>query len=260
MKPLFFLLCVLNLVVLLWQFHVGHLTTTAQPSGPESASIVLLSEYQRAQRGVEISRIVEQKIERWQKQELDIQLANLRHETWQAKGTPVRVVKKPGKLPEPSKVAEAPKPPVKPVEKKCFEAGPFADEISLKKWLNNKALDGKQISQKDLVLSSDFQVYFPAAKKPEQISANKAMLQAKGLLDIWMIPDGELKGSFSLGVFREKQRAMNFKSQLADMGIQADVKQRDKTKSQWFVRVFLDKANLQPYQSSGINVSSCSAN
>lgn len=259
MKRLFFLLCFLNVCFLLWQFHAGRLNGD-EPTAVGPSSILLVGEYQRAQQGARISAVIDHRAVEWRQLETDRILADLRNETWQPKVVPVSVAKKSTKLNEPTKTVEAPKPQTKVVERKCFDAGPFADEFGLKRWLAAKTLDSKQITQKDIVIASDYQVYYPAAKKTEQSQANKAMLLAKGYQDIWMIPEGELKGGYSLGVFREKQRAIHFKNQLSDKGIQAEIKQRDKTKPQWFVRVMLDKTKLKQYQALGVNLAACPAN
>ena len=141
--------------------------------------------------------------------------------------------------------------------RKCVEAGPFADESSVNKWLAGHNLASKQIIAKETAIPSDFQVFYPAAKNPEQSRINKLMLNAKGLQDIWLIPAGDNKGGYSLGVFNDRQRANNYKNQLAQIGIQAEIKQREKTKTQWFARVMLDKAKLQQLGSQADAYSSC---
>lgn len=259
MKRLFFLLCFLNLIFLLWQFHIGGLNPET-PQLQQVSSILLLDEYRRARQGAQISAVIDHRAVEWRQIETDRILADLRNDTWQTKAVALSVAKKSRKSAERVKTVEAAKPAAKIGERKCFDAGPFADESGLKKWLTASTLDSKQITQKDSVVASDYQVYYPAAKKPEQTQANKAMLLDKGLQDIWMIPDGELKGGYSLGVFREKQRAVNFKNQLSEKGIQAEIKQRDKTKPQWFVRVMLDKAKLPQYQAAGVKLAACPAN
>jgi hypothetical protein len=108
-------------------------------------------------------------------------------------------------------------------------------------------------------IPGDFQVFYPPAKNPEQSRINKLMLNAKGLQDIWLIPAGENKGGYSLGVFNDKQRANNFKNQMTQIGIQAEIKQREKTKMQWFARVLLEKAQLQQLGARASALSACPA-
>lgn len=259
MKRLFFLLCLLNLSFLLWQFRIGNLTSE-KPREVAPSSIFLVGEYERARRGAHISGFIDNTIRQWRQTELENMLAELRGESWQLQLTPVPVATKPSKPLEPEKIVEPVKPPLKVVERKCYEVGPFDGELGAKKWLAEKSLIGKQILQKDFAIPYDYQVYYPAAKTPEQSRINKMMLNAKGLQDIWMIPDGDLKGGYSLGVFREKQRALNFRSQLAEKGIQAEIKLRDKTRVEWFVRVMLDKSKLKQYESPSAKVAACAPN
>ena len=110
---------------------------------------------------------------------------------------------------------------------------------------------------KDLELAGDFQVYYPAAKTPEQTRINKMMLNAKGITDIWPVPAGDNKGALSLGVFADRQRASNFKAQLAQQGIQAEIKQRAKVQRQVFAKVLLDKRQYQQWSAQSAQVVPC---
>lgn len=252
MKVLFYLLCVLNLSVLLWELREGRFESTPVNQATDG-SILTVEEFTRAKRGAEINAHIQQRIKRWQQTETEQMLADLRDEHWQLQAVPAK-----NKPKQPVVKAEETKPVQPPIVRKCFETGPFDDEASLKKWLGQKALVSKQVVQRELITDIDFQVFFPAAKTPEQARLNKSMLNAKGLQDIWMIPDGENKGGFSLGVFTEKQRALLFKTQLEGQGIRAEIKQRQKTKPQWFVRVMLDKVAVNQYESKALKLTACS--
>lgn len=254
MKVLFYLLCVLNLSVLLWELREGKFVSV--PTEPVSDNgILTVEEFARAKRGAEINARIQQRIQRWQQTEIEQMLADLRGQHWQLQPIPAK-----NKPKQPTVKAEETKPLQPPIVRKCFETGPFDDEASLKKWLAQKALTSKQIVQRELITDIDFQVFFPAAKTPEQARLNKSMLNAKGLQDIWTIPEGDNKGSFSLGVFTEKQRALLFKSQLEGQGIHAEIKQRQKSKPQWYVRVMLDKAVVNQYESKNLKLSACANN
>lgn len=258
MKPLFFLLCLLNIGFFLWQFNAGRVTPS--PSEPAMhSSILLVSEYARARRGAAISATIENSIRRWRLAEVDQILENLRGRSWTMPTYSATVVVKAPKPREVAKVVEPVKPPVQAIVYKCVEAGPFVDQPSLKKWLVEHGLTSKQVFEKESTIPNDFQVFYPAAKTPEQSRINKLMLNAKGFQDIWLIPSGDNQGGYSLGVFKEKQRAINFKNQLVQIGIQAELKQREKTKTQWFARVMLDKAKLHQLGSQASEYSSCAA-
>lgn len=257
MKPLFFLLCLLNLGFFLWQFHMGKLSPDVEPEIRSGAGILTLAEYGRAQRGAKISAMLQDDIKRWQQAGVEQLLADLRGP---AEYLPPKSAKK-SLMPRPvakENQAEKPRQPAAPaIVRKCFEAGPFADESSAKKWLAQKALSGKFILARDTVIGNDFQVYYPAAKTQELSRSDKFFLKEKGLVDIWMIPEGDKKGAFSLGVFNEKERAVFFKAQLAARGIASEIRQREKTQTQWFARLTLDKATVKQYESQAIRFSAC---
>lgn len=258
MKQLFLLLCLLNATFLLWQFHVGRMNPQfAAPVAP--STILLVDEYERAKRGAEIEQIIEQKIAHWQAAEFQWMLADLQQAHWtlQPATMPMpkdidqpRIDKKPADFIQPSTTPIA--------EKTCFWVGPFAEETSVKKWLAKNTVHSQEVVQKSISIPTDYQVYYPAAKTPEQSRADKAMLNAKGLQDSWMIPNGELKGSYSLGVFREKWRAIDFKNQLAEKGIKAELKQRSKTESQWFIKIKMEKNKQKQYESADVKFTPCS--
>lgn len=258
MKPLFFLLCLLNLGFFLWQFHNGKLSPVEAASDRPGADVLTLEEYERARIGATISAMLHDNLKRRQQAEIENIAADLRGP--QAHMPPVKIIDKPLK-PRPivtTAQAEKPLPPVQPaIVRKCFEAGPFADEADAKKWLAQKALTGKQLLARDKLIGSDFQVYFPAGKTPEQARADKLFLQEKGLADIWTIQEGDKKGAISLGVFNDKARAVIFKSQLAARGIAAEIRQRDKTQAQWFARLMLDKTAFKQYGSPAVKLSPC---
>lgn len=260
MRALFFLLCLLNMTFLLWQFHAGRFNPpVTQPK--QSVNILTVEEYLRARRGARIAALYADQLSSWQQAEVAQIMSHLRGPQWQYQVAPKQVqVKKTAKPVDDVKVSAVDKPVVPVVIRKCFEAGPFADEASAKRWLQQKSLNSKQIVTKDTVVSSDYQVYFPAAKSPEQSRINKLMLNAKGVQDIWLIPSGDIKGAYSLGVFNEKPRAALFKKQLAERGIQAEIMQREKTQSHWFARVMLDKTTLKQFESPGTKLVACASN
>lgn len=282
MKAFFYLLCLLNLGFLFWQFHTGKFNPIASKPITQS-SILLVSESARAQRGAVISGVIDQPINHLQQQATDRYLDKVHQVEWQMKPLPTPVVvqlekpqiaklteaKSPAeKSPDSKKLAlqssekskEIEKPVTPAVQRKCYDIGPFSDQIVVKKWLASNGIISNQIFQTEVATPSDFQVYYPAAKSSEQARNNKLMLIDKGLQDVWLISAGENKGGISLGVFKEKQRATVFKAQLAARGIQAEILQRKRTQTQWFVSVMLDKASLKKLEAAGNAWSVCSVN
>lgn len=273
MKAFFYLLCLLNLGFLFWQFHLGKFNPIESEPVTES-SILLLNEYERAQRGSVISGVIDRQLSQFQQQEIDRRLDTLIGNVWQMEPLPTPMVAKHKtsgiarvteekpvikKSQDNEKPTEIDKPTIPIVQLKCYDIGPFADEAIAKQWLAKSGLISNQVFQIEEATPRDYQVYYPAAKSTEQTRINKMMLVAKGLKDIWLISNGENKGGFSLGVFKEKQRAKVFKSQLAERDIQAEILQRKRITKQWFVSVMLDKLMLKRLESEGTKGISCSA-
>jgi hypothetical protein len=261
-KALFLFLCTLNVIFVLWQFHSGQIDLpVSQPA--ESLQILTVDEYARAKRGAEIAQIIQSGTDAWQNTELDRVLGDLRPQIW-----------KPIALPriEPTPVPPQPQPevavlqPTKPPEptappiKNCFEVGPFFDQAEATHWLEQNQLTGSRIFSREQRIAGDFQVYFPAAKTAEQSLANKIMLREHGIKDIWMIPDGDKKGAYSLAVFKEKDRAVLFKTQLAARGVASEIRQRDRSQTQWFSKVMLDKLAAKRYEAQAVQIQACTGN
>lgn len=264
MKWLFFLLCLMNAGYLFWQFHNGRLDIQLETTA-QSSSVLILEEYLRAQRGAEISgwidTQVEQRMNQWRLVDIQRTVFNLTAEKrwWRmpfARPKPKKVVKPTVVV---KKIVEPVKPAAPVVKSKCYEVGPFDDELSAKQWLDDQALESKEIVRKENAVPTDYQVYYPAAKTPEQSKLDKAMLYDNGIKDVWKIPAGELEGAFSVGVFTDDERANVLKEELAQKGVKVLVMQREKTLTKWFGRVKLDKAKLKDYQSEAIEFSLCAS-
>lgn len=249
MKQLCLALVLLNVLFLFWQIHLGALNPAAPQ--PVSLTLQLVSEVNHARRGAAISALIDQQLEQQQQAALQQSLDNLRHQ--HPRIDPWAFLKL-SRSSRPQALAK----PALTVIRKCFEAGPFVTEPNARLWLAGKNLSSNSVLNKELALPLDFQVYYPAAKNPEQLRINKMMLNAKGVTDIWLVPDGENKGALSLGVFTDRLRASQFKDQLAQRGVQAELKQRFKTQPQWFAKVWLDPAKLQALRQQNVALAPCS--
>lgn len=230
MKPIFLLLCLANVLFFFWQFHFGALTpATDRPS--ELPPILLVEERDAARRGAAISQVLDRNTAALQR--LAVPKLLLPPQPQRLAGVTGAAENKP---PRPAAVKR------EPVRINCYEAGPFADDAELQRWLKGKPLVSAQSFYRETAVPADYQVYYPAAKDAEQSRINKMMLQAKGIADIWMVPEGELKGALSLGVFVEKDRALSFREQLAVRGIRAELRQRSKARQALFVRFGASRA------------------
>lgn len=260
----FFLLCLVNMGYLFWQFHSGRLDIQPEKT-LDSSTLLLVDEYLRAQRGAEISGMIDEQVKQqtaqWRQADKQRILLNLTAEKrwWRMPFARPKLKKvvKPKEVVQ--KTIEPVKPAVPVVEIKCYEVGPFDDELSAKQWLTDNSFDSKQVIQKDSAVPSDYQVYYPAAKTEGQSKLDKAMLHDNGVKDVWQIPSGELKGAYSLGVFKDRERALVLKGQLAEKGVKALIKQREKTATHWFAKVMLDKAKLGLYRTEALELMSCSS-
>ena len=224
MKQAFLLLCLANVFFFFWKLHFGAPTAGKQIANA-LPSIVLVAERNAARRGSAISQVLDKdaaELQRWAGF-----AAFVAPVPKQLSGVAIKTEKKP--------VQAAVKKP-EPLQAACFEAGPFVDDRELQRWLRGKPLVFAKPFLRELSVLADYQLYLPAAKDAEQTRINKLTLRAKGIDDVWMVPEGEIKGALSLGVFADKLKAQSFKDQLAARGIRAELRQRSKSRQALFVR------------------------
>jgi len=245
MKPFFLLLCLVNVLFFFWEIHFGALTpTTDRPSG--LPPVLLVEERDAARRGAAISRVLDRDA---------AALQRLAAPDFPAPSQPQRLAGLAGAVEKKTPPRAAVKPEA--VRINCYEAGPFADDSELQRWLKGKPLASARPFSRELAVPADYQVYYPAAKDAEQTRINKMMLQAKGVTDLWMVPEGDLKGALSLGVFAEKGRAQSFREQLAARGIRAEVRQRSKTRQALFVRFGASRAMAGGVAQQRVSAAEC---
>lgn len=244
MKWLCLLLGLLNVVFVLWEVRNDQ-SSAPIPDNSQLATILLVTEQQRAVRGSRISALIDQPLVEGLLAKIEDSLI-----AWPPSLTAVNDPVKSLLLANATPVIPEPTPPPKveaadskPEPKTaCYLAGPFSDEAGMMQWLQANALTQSDTVFQEGQQSSDFQVYFPAAKTPEQLRINKMMLNAKGVVDVWMVPSGDHKGALSLGVFADQQRANYFRNELLAKGVKAEVSQRFKSVPQLYAKVMLDKA------------------
>ncbi|MGZ8163452.1 MAG: hypothetical protein ACXWTT_11370 [Methylobacter sp.] len=121
----------------------------------------------------------------------------------------------------------------------CYEAGPFVSDKVYQAWMKQLTAVKDSIKPiiKDAQVLSDYQVYYPAAETLIESEANVQMLKNQGINDIWLLRTGEEQGQISLGVFNKEGRALIMKNQLLAKGINAEVKARYKIKPQKYALV-----------------------
>lgn len=224
MKALFFLLCLLNVLFFFWELHFGALTKSVEPPS-NVPRLILLSERQTARRGAQISAYLDNSAAELQAKQVTDILQRLNR--------PPAVLIFKAHSQTASSIGAGRQ---RAVTNNCYEAGPFNDQAAAQRWANAEHLSVFKPVYKSIILATDFQIYYPAAKDAEQSRINKLMLKAKGFADVWPINDGEVKGAISLGVFNERPRAMLFKNQLAEQGVKAEIRQRNKMREELFIR------------------------
>ena len=255
-KRLCYLLCLLNVGYLFWQFHSGRINPI-KPADQQASGILLVSEYLRANRGALISSVLDQSINLERQAALDGMLADLKPEADSPRLLTLSV--KPQQADghaEPVKVRE-----VEPAELElpgqCYQLASFASEVQLRQWLNKHGLTPQELWQAGGVPAKDYQVYYPAAKNPEQSRIDKMLLVAKGQQGIWKIASGDLQGAYSLGVFSDRQRATVFKNQLVEQGIRAEVYARGEVQPKWLATVMLTSQQAQNLKPLPIELTVC---
>ncbi len=224
MKALFFLVCLLNVLFFFWKLHFGALTPSVELSS-NLPKLILVSEGRIAKRGTEISAYLDSEIAELQAKQLTDTLQRLNPPNANPTlDVGAQIDRRTTAVRQQASVTQ------------CYEAGPFSDQDALRLWAGRLAITEFKSIYKSKIASSDFQVYYPAARDAEQTRINKLMLKAKGFSDVWPITDGESKGALSLGVFNDRQRATRYKSQLANQGVMAEIRQRDKLRDELFIR------------------------
>jgi hypothetical protein len=212
MKISVLIVCVLNVLVFFWEFHNGAMITPLQqPVG--LPTILLVEEDARAQRGAEISNILEGD-------------ANaIAHPKDGANA--VQLLEQVDSLKTPTQAVEANK-------ATCYEFGPFPTRKAAREWMATQAIAGRLLTKTELVPVT-FLLYAPLEPDLQKRRIFKQMLIDKGVKDFFVFSNGELKNNTSFGVFNDKPHADRYQQHLAQLGIQAQIKERFITRASLFV-------------------------
>jgi hypothetical protein len=122
----------------------------------------------------------------------------------------------------------------------CIEVGPFVDKKTTMDWFNSTFPGGKRekhIFSKEIEVVSNYLVYFPAAESDLQSKADIAMLKQKGITDLWLFRQGDLKGAISLGMFRQRSRAEKLVQIMKRKNLEVSIAERFQMQPRWFVRL-----------------------
>ncbi len=126
----------------------------------------------------------------------------------------------------------------------CYQIGPFSDIDRLERWRQFNQINPVTLKQfkKKIQSVSSYLVYYPAAETFAKSKENVLMLKRKGINDLWLFRSSELKGTVSLGLFTEEDKALSLKEKLVQSGLDVEIMQRYKTESVLYAQI-LSKDN-----------------
>ena len=208
MKFSVLIVCVLNVLVFFWELHNGAFKPQLQQPA-NLPTILLAEEAERAHRGAQISTYIESDAQAIERQELGSTVMPLVEQS-----EPVKAV---------ASQTQA-----------CYEFGPFASRKAANAWLAAQGVSGRLFYKSELAPTT-FMLYAPVEKDPQKRRLYKQMLIDKGVKDFYIFANGELKGYMSFGVFNDQPHASRYQQQLAERGVQVQIKERSFTRNSLFV-------------------------
>lgn len=133
------------------------------------------------------------------------------------------------------------------VVKRCYKLGPFPN-LEMPRAIVD-GLDPQplwyEIDSSSVEVQSGFWVLYPPGESLEDSKVNLEMLRSRGLKDVWLFKDGELRGAISLGLFNAKGRAEKLLRSLKKRSIEAELRPWISQTQQYWLRVlWKDKRSL----------------
>ncbi|MGH8550634.1 MAG: hypothetical protein ACRERU_18935 [Methylococcales bacterium] len=122
-------------------------------------------------------------------------------------------------------------------EKLCYKLGPRSSVASFSRIAADFRRSGltPSVKAERVDVETGFMVLYPAAESFEASKANVKKLNDQGLRDVWMIHDGMLRGSISLGFFKTRERAEILRNELEAKQIEAQVQAKLSKKAAYFL-------------------------
>lgn len=129
----------------------------------------------------------------------------------------------------------------------CLEVGPFDNKDQFLEWNVKNLIKAKNISfyLKDVEIVSGYLVYYPAAETALQAEDNVAILESKGVDNLWLFKFGDMKGAISLGFYDTETRAEQIRKSLAKSGVDAKIKTHSKVKNHTFAQIAWKKSEQE---------------
>lgn len=138
-------------------------------------------------------------------------------------------------------VAEAPDNNVPVVEEpslKCYQAGPFADEVDQEQALSALRAQRYEAVAKivDRGVEKEHWVLIPPiASRPEALDVLQTLKQLK--IDSYLVTEGEYRNAISLGLFVREGSAVGVAERVASLGYETEVRIKERPKSEYWVEV-----------------------
>ncbi|PCH84859.1 MAG: hypothetical protein COB26_06125 [Piscirickettsiaceae bacterium] len=109
-------------------------------------------------------------------------------------------------------------------QKLCLEIGSFEREkaISVSQWLSGLSQHLLIVSN-DQLLVKNYWVISPAAKTWQKSIANADYIKSKGISDMWLVPNGSDRGTVSLGLFVDKDKAAQRMEEMLSETVNAEI-------------------------------------
>jgi hypothetical protein len=206
MKPTFFLLILINVIVLLWETGYGRNPDESYQELPIPSNVEKI---------VLINELADTPT-------LEPEAAEAAEAVVEAEpdaAIPAEAAAESEEVPVP----EAPEPPAPPPG--CFNVGPFPDQARATEVLDLLKPQSFEARTEERPgdVPDGWWVIFPKASSLELARENGRALAQKGVQDMWVFDRGPLLGAISLGLYDNRDKAVLAQRQFADKNIVTEV-------------------------------------
>ncbi len=121
----------------------------------------------------------------------------------------------------------------------CFEAGPFENKHEILDWDKQNQIKAENIAFqfKDVEVVDGYLLFYPAPETLAKAEENVAILEAKGVRDLWLFRFGDMKGAISLGFYDTANQAIHAQEALEKLGVDAKIRKHAMVKNHIFSRI-----------------------
>jgi hypothetical protein len=121
----------------------------------------------------------------------------------------------------------------------CYEAGPFANKQEVLEWDEQNLIKSENMTFqfKDVEVVDGYLLFYPAPETLVKAEENVAILEAKGVNDLWLFRFGNMKGAISLGFYDSAKQAIHAQEILEKLGVDAKIRKHAMPKNHIFSRI-----------------------